>query len=112
MNIKYLDIEQEDEDDNPNWEDERHMTEKFTAYVLGKISEKMLSEKGETFCIQNVPWTSERKYAHVKTTYRLGCERCTATGHAEDSCPGGKQGTKRDKPSGSEDSEAQRPKEG
>jgi hypothetical protein len=40
LNIKYLDIEQEDEDDEANWEDERHMTEKFTGYVLGKISGK------------------------------------------------------------------------
>ena len=40
LNISYIDIEQEDEDDEANREDEQHMTEKFTAYVLGKIAEK------------------------------------------------------------------------
>ena len=41
LNIRYVDIEQEDEDDEANWEDECHMTEKFTRFVLGRISEQM-----------------------------------------------------------------------
>jgi hypothetical protein len=88
LNIKYLDIEQEDEDDEANWEDERHMTEKFTAYVLGKITEKMLEISGEPFFVKNVPWTSDRKYNKVRSTYKLGCECCTQIGHSEDSCTG------------------------
>ena len=88
MNIKYIDIEQEDEDDEANWEDERHMTEKFTGYVLGKISEKMQEIRGESFFIKNMPWTSERKYNQVRSTYKLGCEICTQMGHSQDSCTG------------------------
>ena len=70
MNIKYLEIEQEDEDDEANWEDERHMTEKFTGYVLDKIAVKMQEVTGEPFFVKNVPWTSDRKYGKVKPTYR------------------------------------------
>jgi hypothetical protein len=88
LNIKYLDIEQEDEDDDANWEDERHMTEKFTGYVMGKITEKMQEISGEPFFVKNVPWTSERKYNKVRSTYKLGCERCTQIGHSEEKCTG------------------------
>ena len=86
MNIKYVDIEQEDEDDDANWEDERHMTEKFTSFVLGKIAEKMQEIRGEDFFVKNVPWTSERKYGQVKSTYKLGCELCTKMGHSKETC--------------------------
>ena len=41
LHIQYIDIEQEDEDDEANWEDQRHMTEKFPNYMLGKVTEKI-----------------------------------------------------------------------
>jgi hypothetical protein len=88
MKIKYVDIEQEDEDDESNWEDERHMTEKFTAYVMGKVSEKMVEITNEQFHIKNTPMTSRRKHSQVRNTYKLGCGICTKTGHAEEKCPG------------------------
>jgi len=121
MNIKYLDIEQEDEDDEANWEDERHMTEKFTGYVLGKISEKMQEITGDPFYIKNVPWTSERKYNKVKPTYTVGCESCTQMGHSKDNCTAeitnasssssastSKTAKKRGKCSGSDESDAKK----
>ena len=68
LNTKFIDIEQEEEEDEGNWEDERHMTEKFTSFVLGKIADKMQEIRGEAFFVKNIPWTSERKYAQVKPT--------------------------------------------
>ena len=88
LNIKYIDIEQEDEDDDANWEDQRHMTEKFTSYVLGKVAEQVQDIKGEPFCIRNIKWTSERKYGQVNPTYKVGCETCTEIGHSGESCQG------------------------
>jgi hypothetical protein len=88
LNIKYVDIEQEDEDDEANWEDDRHMTEKFTNYMLGKVSEKVEEISGEPFFIRNVKWTAERKYSQVRATYKLGCEVCTILGHSGEICPG------------------------
>jgi hypothetical protein len=112
LHIQYVDIEQEDEDDESNWEDQRHMTEKFTTYVMGKISEKMENTTGQQFHIPNTPWTTERKYGKVKTTYKLGCSTCTKLGHSEEICPGINKtnalptttnGKKRDKCSGSDE---------
>ena len=117
MNIKYVDIEQEDEDDEGNWEDERHMTEKFTGYVLGKIAGKMQEITGDPFYIKNIPWTAERKYSKVRPTYRYGCEVCTQIG-CHDNCTNettivnpstststGKTAKKRGNCSGSDESE-------
>ena len=112
LHIQYVDIEQEDEDDESNWEDQRHMTEKFTTYVMGKISEKMENTTGQQFHIPNTPWTTERKYGKVKTSYKLGCSTCTKLGHSEEICPGINKtnapptttnGKKRDKCSGSDE---------
>ena len=86
LNIKYIDVEQEEEEDESNWEDERHMTEKFSSYVMGKIADKMQEIKGELFYIPTIAWTSKRKYQQVKTTYKLGCEVCTTMGHSQGSC--------------------------
>jgi hypothetical protein len=88
LRIQYIDIKQEDEDDESNWEDMRHMTEKFTTYVMGKISEKMESITNEQFHVPNTPWTTERKYSQVKSIYKLGCNICTKRGHSEETCPG------------------------
>ena len=74
------------------------MTEKFTSYVLGKIGEKVKQVLGETFHVPNTPWTSTRKYAKVRSTYKLGCDTCTEMGHSE--CSSSK---KRDTCSGSEE---------
>ena len=52
VNIKYIDIEQEDQDDDANLEDERHMTEKFQGYVLGKIAAKMQEINGKLFYVK------------------------------------------------------------
>ena len=106
LNIKYIDIEQEDQDDDANWEDERHMTEKFQGYVLGKIAAKMQELNGKIFYVNNVPWTSKSKHGQVTTTYPLGCEVCTATGHSRYTCPRNKQGTKRNLSSSAESSTA------
>ena len=52
LNIKYVDIKQEDQDDDANWEDERHMTEKFQGYILGKIAAKMQEINGKLFYVK------------------------------------------------------------
>ena len=114
LNIKYVEIEQEDEDDEGNWEDQRHMTEKFTNYMLGKVMEKVEEIRGESIIIRNVKWTSERKYGQVRPTYKLGCEDCTVQGHSRETCPGLKESTtkttskKRGKSSGSEEPASKR----
>ena len=111
LNISYIDIEQEDEDDEANWEDERHMTEKFTHYMLGKVTEKMFDIQGGSFFVKNIPWTSKVKYRGVNATYKLGCNDCTAMGHIEGSCNSAKQGNKRIRSTGGGDSPtAQKPK--
>ena len=88
FNISFLDIEQEDDDDDANWEDSRHMTEKFTAYMLGKVANKMAALQVKPFVLKNTPWTVSRKHSGVRNTYFLGCEVCTVTGHDKDSCTG------------------------
>jgi len=113
LNTKFIDIEQEDEDDEANWEDERHMTQKFTSFVLGKISDKMAEIRGEDFFVKNIPWTSERKYAQVLPTYTFGCEVCTKRGHSQETCEGldeTKTTKKRGRGSGSEESQSKQRK--
>ena len=113
MNIRYLDIEQEEDDDEANWEDERHMTEKFTAYVLGRIAEKMQDIQKKPFYVPNIKWTTERKHSQVQTTYKLGCETCTAIGHSMETCSMQQEGAgkKRGTCSGSEESTAKKGKD-
>ena len=77
--ITYIDIEQDD-DDCANWEDDRHMTEKFTKYMMGKVSEEMYSIHGGQFFVRNTPWTCKGKYSGVKGTYSIGCNTCTGMG--------------------------------
>ena len=110
LNISFLEIEQETEDDDANWEDNRHMTEKFTAYMLGKVANRMSALKVDPFVAKNTPWTVERKHSGVRNTYFLGCEVCTVTGHDKDTCPGFSSRKRRDKPSGSGESESKAPK--
>ena len=74
------------------------MTDKFTAYILGRIGEKVEQVRGESFHVPNTPWTSKRKYFQVNSTYKLGCDNCTVMGHSD--CNPSK---KRDKCSGSEE---------
>ena len=108
LNIRFVEIEQEDEDDEANWEDERHMTERFTNYMLGKISEKMFDIQGGTFYIKNTPWTCKNKYSGINSTYKLGCNDCTAIGHVEGSCDIGKKNNKRGPPSGGDTPQAKK----
>ena len=67
------------------WEDERHMTETMTAYTMSKIEEAIAFAK-EDFRVIGPKPTSQRKYGGVTATYRMGCERCTRTGHSQESC--------------------------
>ena len=66
------------------------MTETMTRYMLTKIEEAMDQYK-EDFRIMGKEITSKRKYGEIKATYRLGCERCTAIGHSEDTCKNNKR---------------------
>ncbi len=99
--VRYVPIEQYDEDDEGNWEDEKHMTEKFTNYMLSKVTIEMYEVHGGEFFIKNVPWTCEGKYKGVNTTYKLGCGKCTGMGHAETHCEQiVKAGKRQTRPSG------------
>lgn len=100
LKIRYVQIEQEDEDDRiggSNWEDPQHMTEKFTKYMLGKVSDSMLDIQAGNFFIEQKPWTCSQIHRGVSNSYKYGCDSCTLTGHSKESCPGiGKKGgTKR-----------------
>ena len=86
-NIRYIHIEEEEGEEESNWEDVRHMTEKFTSHVLGKISDEVTKITGKTFFVPNINWTTNSKYQQVKSTYRLGCGICTKMGHSHENCP-------------------------
>ena len=113
LNIRFVEIEQEDEDyevGGSNWEDPMHMTEKFTNYMLGKVSEKMRDIQGGPLYVKNMPWTCPRIHSGVRNTYKFGCEVCTIIGHAKEACPSspskpGKsnENKKRGPPSGSDE---------
>ena len=41
-NVSFVNIEQEEEEDRKvNWNNDRHMNERFVTHVLGKICDKM-----------------------------------------------------------------------
>ena len=104
--VSYIQIDQQDEDE-VDWDDYRHMSPKLVKYVLGKVSEKFMAITGEQFFINNKEWTSKRKYGSVNATYRPGCERCTEMGHSQETC-GKRNPRKRQKVSGSQEPEAKK----
>ena len=107
--IKFLEIEQSsDEDDDANWEDDRHMTERFTNFVMSKICVEMYELQEGPFFIKNVPWTCKGKYSGVNSTYRLGCDECTGMGHSSEKCSCKGKSNKRGPPSGGESPETKR----
>ena len=111
-NVSFVNIKQEEEEDRKvNWDDDRHMNERFVTHVLGKICDKMQTLTGNQFFLENINWTSKRKYGRVKSTYKLGCEVCTKVGHAGETCPSRPEDSnskKKPKVSGSEESDAKK----
>ena len=99
-NVSFVNIEQEEEEDRKvNWDDDRYMNKRFVTHVL------------RIFFLENINWTSKRKYGRVKSTYKLGCEVCTKVGHAGETCPSRPEDSnskKRPKVSGSEESDAKK----
>ena len=107
--IKFLEIEQStDDDDDANWEDDRHMTERFTNFVMSKICVEMYELQEGPFFIKNVPWTCKGKYSGLNSTYRLGCDECTGMGHSSEKCSRKGKSNKRGPPSGGESPETKR----
>jgi len=104
--VSFIQIDQQDEEE-VDWDDFRHMSPKLVKYMLGKVSEKYMAITGKQFFINDTEWTAKRKYGSVNATYRPGCERCTEMGHAKETC-GVKNPKKRQKVSGSQEPEAKK----
>lgn len=71
--------------DLQTWVDERHFSE-VVANGLLETLEGLVSTDESHLIRRGVKLTTEKKYAGVYKTWRMGCEKCTLLGHQEDAC--------------------------
>ena len=77
----FVPLDQQEDEEEENWEDSRHMSDKYTAVVVGKVADAVEKMTGENLLVRNTPLTVQRKHSKVRNTCRLGCVVCTQIGH-------------------------------